>query len=292
MNRVPALFIAAVRFIVRTMTHSSEPRKWPWPIFVTMTILALCQPACTPRLDEQQVRARLVEQLQLQADQLRVVTISSEELPIATIDYGGARAGIRFRRQDGVWVIDAVAQEGRWESADRALPVLASQLTARARAKRIESVMPRYARTLKLLVGWTELLSTDCGNLPTSQNALINLHAAWHRTLFPNRGGEFHNFDLFIRDAWWKPFRLTMTSTRVQVESGGADARLGTADDVQLVFTRKPVGSVEYCAPRYTMPASVADALGSPDAPKEWNCSDLLTSLKTAEMLELVAERR
>jgi hypothetical protein len=121
----------------------------------------------------------------------------------------------------------------------------------------------------------------------------VNLHATWHRTLFPNRGGEFHNFDLFIRDAWWKPFRLGLTADRIEVQSGGADGRLGTADDLQLVVSRKSArGSVEYCVPHYTIPAFVADTLGNADAPKEWNCSQLLASLKTADMLELVADRK
>ncbi len=262
-------------------------------VIVVVLITAIFQPACAPRLEEPQVRARLVGQLQLQSDQLRVVSITNERMPVATVQYAGARAEIRFRRQDGVWVIDAVAQDGRWESADRAVPRLAQQLTARARTKYDEAVMPRYARTLKLMVGWVELLGMDCSALPTSQNALVNLHAAWHRTLFPNRGGEFHNFDLFIRDAWWKPFRLTLTSDRTEVQSGGADGRLGTRDDVLLVVARKPAGgSADYCLPHYTIPAIVADALGNVDAPEEWNCSRLLASLKTADMLELVADRK
>lgn len=262
------------------------------PFIVLLGFIAVAfQSACAPRLDEQQIRARLVEQLQLQNDQLRVLAIGREEWPVVAIDYAGARAAIRFRRQDSVWVIEAVGQDGRWESADRAVPVLARQLTAKARAKWIESAMPRYARTLKLLIGWTDLLSTDCSALPTSQKALVTLHAVWHRALFPNRGGEFHNFDLFIRDAWWKPFRLTLTADRVAVESGGADNRLDTPDDVDLVFTRKPIRA-DACGPRYTLPAFVAGTLSRADAPNEWNCAELLSTLKKAEMLELVADRK
>jgi hypothetical protein len=258
-----------------------------------MTILALLQPACAPRLEEPQVRARLVEQLQLQSDQLRVVSITKEQMPVATVEYAGARADIRFRRQDDVWVIDAVGQDGRWESADRAVPALARQLTARARAKWMETAMPRYARTLKLLVGWVELLSTDCGTLPLSQNALLTMHSAWHRMLFPNRGGEFHNFDLFIRDAWWKPFRLTLTADLVEVVSGGADGRVATSDDVALAFARKRLAAnITTCGPRYTIPQFVADALGSTDAPTAWNCAELISSLRRAEMLDLVADRK
>jgi hypothetical protein len=250
--------------------------------------------ACAPRLDEQQVRARLVEQLQLQNDQLRIVSITSDTLPVATVEYGGVGARVRFRHQNRVWVIDAVGQDGGWQPADRALPVFARQLTEKAHAKWIGDVMPRYARTLKLLVGWTELLSSNCWlGLPTSQTSLLNLHANWHRTLFPNRGGEFHNADLFLRDAWWKPFRLTLTVARVEVQSSGADGRMDTPDDVRLVYTRAHVRrDVEVCLPHYTMPTFVVDALGRADAPAQWNCADLLSALKKGELLDLVQAQR
>jgi hypothetical protein len=203
---------------------------------VIAIIVGAAQLACAPRLEEAQVRARLVDQLRLSKDELRVVSIDSAAQPVATIEYAGIRAGVRFRRQDGVWVIDAVEQEGRFEPADRAVPVLARRLSEKAHARWIESVMPRYARTLKLLIGWTDLLATDCSSgLPTSQTALVNLHAVWHRVLFPNRGGEFHNMDLFLRDAWWKPFRVTLTARRVEVQSSGADGQMDTPDDAHPV---------------------------------------------------------
>lgn len=250
--------------------------------------------ACAPSLDEPQVRARLVEQLQIQPDQLRIVSITSDAQPVATVEYGGIRSGIRFRRQEGVWVIDAVEQDGRWEPAERAVPVLTRRLNEQARARWIEDVVPRYARTLKLLIGWTQLLSEGCSaGLPTSQTALLNLHASWHRALFPGRGGEFHNADLFIRDAWWKPFRLALTVTRVEVQSGGADSRMDTPDDVRLVYAQTPVRpGVNACLPHYAVPAPVAEALGRADAPAQWNCADLLSSLKKAEMIDLVQASR
>ena len=250
--------------------------------------------ACAPSLDAPQVRARLVEQLQLQPERLHIVSISNDTQPVAVVEYGGVRSGIKFRRQEGVWVIDAVEQDGRWESAERAVPVLTRRLNEQARVRWMEDVMPRYARTLKLLVGWTQMLSEGCAaGLPTSQTALLTLHATWHRTLFPGRGGEFHNADLFIRDGWWKPFRLVFTPARLEVQSGGADGHLDTTDDVRLVFTRTPLRpGITSCLPHYTAPAPVAEALGRADAPAQWNCADLLSSLKKGELIDLVQVSR
>lgn len=248
--------------------------------------------ACTPRLEEHQVRARLVEQLRVENNQLRIVAITRERTPVASIDYAGARADFRFRRQDGVWVIDAVGQGGRWEPAESAVPNVARELSEKARAKWVRSEMARYARTLRLLVGWTELLSTNCATLPTSQKALVDLHAAWHRALFRNRGGEFHSFDLFVRDAWWKPMRLSLKSERADVQSSGADGRMDTPDDVRLVFEPRARANVTYCVPRYSMPELVADSLGDPSAPKEWNCAEIVKSLRTGEMLDVVADKK
>jgi hypothetical protein len=271
MTRYPAVFLVVI-------------------LGLTLFVLAT---ACTPRLDDRQVRARLVEQMHLENDQLHIVAITRERTPVASVDYAGTRADIRFRRQDGVWVIDAVGQGGRWEPADQAVPNLARELSARARAKWVQSEMARYARTFRLLVGWTELLSNSCPELPASQRALVDLHAARHRALFRNRGGEFHSFDLFVRDAWWKPMRLSLTSQRVDVQSSGADGRMDTPDDVHLTYEAKAVRpDVTYCVPHYSMPELVADSLGNPDSPKEWNCSEIVKSLKTAEMLELVSDRR
>jgi hypothetical protein len=79
----------------------------------------------------------------------------------------------------------------------------------------------------------------------------------------------------------------------VAVQSGGADARMDTADDLQLVFALKPArADVIYCVPRYTMPVIVADTLGNPGAPSEWNCAEIVKSLRTGEMLDLVADRK
>jgi hypothetical protein len=261
---------------------------------VIAIIVGAAQLACAPRLEEAQVRARLVDQLRLSKDELRVVSIDSAAQPVATIEYAGIRAGVRFRRQDGVWVIDAVEQEGRFEPADRAVPVLARRLSEKAHARWIESVMPRYARTLKLLIGWTDLLATDCSSgLPTSQTALVNLHAVWHRVLFPNRGGEFHNMDLFLRDAWWKPFRVTLTARRVEVQSSGADGQMDTPDDLRMTYARTPIRSgVTACLPHYTLPAAVVEALSRPDAPTAWNCAELLSSLRRNEMLDVAQAGR
>jgi hypothetical protein len=260
-------------------------------------ILAAAEWACAPRLDEQQVRTRLVDQLQLKDAQLGVRSISRDALPVASIDYGGAAANIRFRYQDGVWVIEAVERDGRWEPADRAVPVLARELTAKAHARQIAEVMPRYARTLKLLVGWSTLLTADCGSgLPTSRAALLTLHATWHRTLFVSRGGEFtgefHDADLFLRDAWWKPLRVTFSAARVDVQSSGADGRMDTPDDVRLAYTRLHIrAGINACTAHYTMPATAAEALGRSDAPPAWNCADLLVALKRSEQLDLVENR-
>ncbi len=250
--------------------------------------------ACAPRLDEQQVRTRLVDQLRLQNDRLSVKSITDGALPVAGIDYGGAVANIRFRRQDGVWVIDAVGRDGGWEPADRAVPNLARQLTEKAEALRVAEMMPRYARTLRLLTGWSTLLSADCeSGLPGSQQALLYLHGAWHRTLFVNRGTEYHSADLFQRDAWLKPLRVTYSATRIDVRSSGEDRKLDTPDDMSLAYTRSPVRpGVSLCLPQYTIPASTAEALGRPDAPAAWNCSDLMEALKRSGRLELVADRR
>ncbi len=246
--------------------------------------------ACSPRLDEQQVRARLVDQLHLQGDQLRVVSITADAQPVVAIDYGGVAARIRFHRQDGVWVIDAVEQNASWQPADRAVPVLAKQLSERAHAHWLEEAMPRYARTLKLLIGWTDLISTGQSGFgfPTSQASLATLHAAYHRALFPNRGAEFHNLDLFIRDAWWRPFRTKLSVKLVEVVSSGADLRMDTADDMRLVISYEQRGPVAYIMPHYTLPDLVAEALGRADAPPSWNCSDLLSALKKGEQLDLV----
>ncbi len=249
--------------------------------------------ACAPRLDEPQVRTRLVEQLQLRNDQLRIRSITRDARPVASVDYGGALANLRFRYQDGVWVIDAVERRGRWDSADQA-PVLARELTEKARALQIAEVMPRYARTLKLLTGWSTLLTADCGSgLPLSQAALLNLHATWHRALFVNRSGEFHNADLFLRDAWWKMLRLSFSATRADVQSSGYDARMDTADDLRLTYTRAHLRpGVDVCMPHYTLPAFAADALGRQDAPSGWNCVDLIEALKRSGQLELITERQ
>jgi hypothetical protein len=248
---------------------------------------------CAPRLDEQQVRTRLVEQLQLRNDQLRIRSITRDARPVASVDYGGAVANLRFRYQDGVWVIDAVERQGRWESPDQGLRGLARELTAKARALQVAEVMPRYARTLKLLTGWATLLTADCGaGLPLSQAALLNLHGTWHRTLFANRGGEFHNADLFLRDAWWKMLHVTFSVTRVDVQSSGYDARMDTPDDLRLTYTRSHLRpGVDVCMPHYTLPEFVAEALGRNDAPAAWNCEDLIAALKRSGQLELVADR-
>lgn len=249
--------------------------------------------ACAPRLEEQQVRTRLVKQVQLQNDLLKVGSITRDTLPVASIDYGGARANVRFRYQDSVWVIDAVERKGTWVPADRAVPGLAAELTAEARVRQTAEMMPRYARTLKLLVGWSALLSADCSEgLPLSQTALLNLHATWHRALFENKGTEFHSADLFLRDAWWKPLRLKFSATRTDVQSSGWDRVMDSPDDVRLVYTRSPVrAGINVCMPYFTMPAFAAEAIGRPDAPAASNSSDLMLALKRSGRLELVADR-
>lgn len=245
--------------------------------------------ACSPRLDEGQVRTRLVEQMQLRGDDLRVRTIGRESLPVATIDYGGIEAQVRFRRQDGVWVIDAVGGSGRWEPADRNLSVLGQRLTEQAKVHWAQDVMPRYAKTMRLFVGWTELLGRVCDTgLPVGENVLMDLHAVWHRTLFPGRGTEFHNSDLFQRDGWRRPLRESFSASRVDVQSGGADGRMDTADDLRVSYERierRP--GIVACSPHYTVPAYVEAALGNADAPTEWNCSDMLAAFKKAQMLDV-----
>ncbi len=258
---------------------------------LVILVLAALHAACSPRLDEQQVRLRLVTDLQLSDAQLRIRSITPGKMPVAAIDYGGAVARIQFRRQDDVWVIEAVERDGRWEPADRALPKLARELAAGARAAHMADVMPRYARTLKLLVGWSTLLGADCTTgLPTSQKALLGLHAMWHRTLFVSRpgefAGEFHNPDLFLRDAWWRPFALSFSASQVNVRSSGQDGRMDTADDVQLTYTRRSLGQgMNVCRPAYLMPADVVEVLGRTDAPPAWNCADLIGAFKQGGLL-------
>lgn len=261
---------------------------------VGFILLACAHWACAPRLDEPQVRTRLVERLQLHNDQLHVRSITREAQPVASIDYGGAPAKLRFRYQDGAWVIDAVEREGRWESADEALRDLSRDLPEQARALQMAEVMPRYARTLKVLAGWSSLLSAECGSgLPSSERALLDLHAVYHRSLFANRGGaDLHNPEMFLRDAWWKLFHVGFSATRVDVQSSGGDGRMDTPDDLRLTYARTKVrGDVTVCMPRFTIPAAVADALGRDDAPAAWNCADLIRALKRSEQLALVGDR-
>ncbi len=257
-----------------------------------MIIAALSLPGCARHLEERQVRARLVDQLHLQNDQLRIRAVSGGDPAVAALEYGGVVASVRFRYRDGVWVIEAVNLDGRWEPGDREIARFAQDLGARARARETADVMPRYARTLKLLVAWSTLLSTDCGSLPASRTALLNLHAMWHRTLFVTKGGEFagelHNGDLFFRDAWLRPMRVTYSYARLEVQSGGADGRFDTSDDVQMVYSRVPVKpGIELCGAHYTLPSGPAAAMTRPDAPATWNCASLIDGLKKANQLEL-----
>ncbi len=257
---------------------------------VPVLVLLLAEAACTSRLDEQQVRARLLEQSNLRGDLLTIRSISSADLPVAVIDYGGVETQVRFRRQDGVWVIDAVGEAGRMEPADRAARALGERLAEKAHARWLADVMPRYARTLKLLVGWSDLLAQACGTgLPVSNLALFDLHATWHRTLFPNRGTEFHITDLFERDAWRRSLRTSMSFSRIEVVSAGPDATLGTPDDMRMVYERTVRGGgMTVCGAHYVLPEFVVDALGRADAPPDWNCSDMLQAFKQARILDVV----
>ncbi len=256
------------------------------PVFVLVL-------ACAPRLGDQQVRARLVEQLNLRADLLTIRSIAEGDLPVAAIDYGGVAAEVRFRRQDGVWVIDAVGQGGRWEPADRAVQVLGQRLAEQARARWLNDAMPRYARTLRLFVGWSELLDRACGSgLPVSETALYDLHATWHRILFPNRGTEFHNTDLFERDAWRRPVRTSLSRTRTEVTSAGVDGKMDTPDDLRIVYSQASRGGgVTACGARYAIPDFVVEAVGRADAPADWNCADMLRAFRQGQMLDVVPAR-
>lgn len=261
---------------------------------VVVLVLAALAAACAPRLDEQQVRARLVADLHLSTDRLRVRSITTDTLPVAVIEYGGVPATLQFRRQDDVWVVEAVERDGRWESADRALAVLGRELTAKARAVETADVMGRYARTLRLFVAWSTLLAADCETgLPASERALLNLHATWHRTLFAANAGQFsgelHNPDLFLRDAWWKPLEVAFSAARVDVQSSGPDGRMNTGDDVRLTYSRAlKAGGTTVCRPAYTMPADAVEALGRRDAPPGWNCADLIAAFKEGRLLTVV----
>jgi hypothetical protein len=292
-RRVRVVGLGALCYASRRNREDVVSRRVAVRIILTFGFicLACAHWACAPRLDEQQVRTRLVDQLQLQNDRLHIQSITREPQPVASIDYGGAPAKLRFHFQDGVWVIDAVDRDGRWELADRALRELARELPARARALQMADVMPRYARTLKLLIGWSSLLSADCGpGLPSSQRALLDLHAIYHRTLFANKGGaDLHNPDMFVRDAWWKMLHVTFSPTRVDVQSSGADGRVDTPDDMRLTYTRQHVREgINVCMPHFTLPAAAADELGRKDAPEPWNCEVLMAALKRSGQLELV----
>jgi hypothetical protein len=259
---------------------------------VLSALAALGATACASRLSEQDVTARLSTGLNLPAADIHVRSISEDTMPVARIDYRGAVADVRFRRQDRTWVVDAVASGSGWQPAEKALPVLARDLVQTARARWTGEVMPRYAATVKLLVGWSELLTESCGRgFPASEAALLDLHAEWHRTLFPNRGVAFHNSDLFHRDAWQRLMRTEFAPSRVVVVSAGADGKFDTADDVRLSYARTTrAGGATDCEPHYTIPGFVADALGRPDAPSQWNCSDMLAAFKQARMLDIVGE--
>ncbi|MGE5361516.1 MAG: hypothetical protein ACM3NQ_21070 [Bacteroidales bacterium] len=259
---------------------------------VLLALVAAGPVACTTRLSEQEVISRLSAQLNLPAPDIRVRTISKDALPIARIDYGGAEADVRFRRQAGTWVIDAVARGDGWEPAATALPSLAHRLVEQARARWTSDVMPRYAGTVKLLVGWSELLGASCGEgLPMTEQALLALHGEWHRTLFPNRGVAFHHSGLFLRDGWNRAMRIQFSATRVLVTSAGADGKFDTVDDVRLLYARTSVRvGVNDCQAHYTIPGFVDAALGRPDAPSQWNCSDMLAAFKQARMLDIVQE--
>ncbi len=249
--------------------------------------------ACSSRLDEQKIRARLVEQLRLPNDQLRVISISPDAQPIAALQYDGVAFAVRFRRQDRVWVIDAVRQDDRWEPAGSALPHLARDLSEKARARWLADVMPRYARTLRLLTGWATILANVCTAMPPSQKEFLDLHEAWHRKLFRNRGTEYHDADLFVRHRWLVPLRSSFAADRVEARSSGEDRRMDTPDDVRLVFDRTLIrGQYDLCLPHYTVPSFVVEAGDRPDAPAQWNISDLLPALRKGHVLEVVEAKR
>jgi hypothetical protein len=274
------------RWVARRLTHGRVSLR------VLCAICLICLiwgSACAPRLDEQQVRVRLLDQLHIRSDLLTIRSISAGDLPVAAIDYGGVEAQVRFRRQDGVWVVDAVGEGGRWDPADRAARAFGERLTEQARVRWLHEVMPRYARTLRLFVGWSELLDRACGpGLPASQGALLDLHAAWHRTLFPHRGTEFHNTDLFERDGWRRSLRASLSSTQVEVVSAGPDGKMDTSDDVRMTYARTPRGATVVCGARYAIPDFAADALGRADAPTAWNCADMLEAFRQGEMLDVM----
>ena len=255
-------------------------------VLLVLAVLASLS-ACGPRLTVEEARAVLAAQLGLDADRLRVGSVSDEALPVASIDYAGVAAAVRFRHEKGAWAVDALRDGTRWTPAAGGVAALAAQLKAQVQAKWTDQAMPRYAGTLKLLVGWTSLLMQQCDDgFPTSPASLLTLHAMWRRALFANRGGEFHNPDLFQRDGWWKLFRVTLTADRVEVQSSGADGRMDTDDDMGAVYVRKRLaGKAAACWARYRMPAFAIDALGRADAPAAWNCATLVATLMQAEKL-------
>ncbi len=256
---------------------------------IILTVLA----GCASRLDERQVRTRLADELRLPADRVRVISISADAQPIAALEYDGVPFAVRFRRQGRAWVMDAVRQGDRWEPADGARAHLGRDLAEQAHARWLAGVMPRYARTLRLMTGWATILANVCAALPASQNEFLDLQEAWHRKLFRSRGTEFHDRDLFTRDAWLVPLRSSFAAARVEARSSGEDRRMDTPDDVRLVFDRTRIrGQYDLCLPHYTVPSFVVEAGERPDAPAQWNIADLLPALRKGHVLEVVEAKR
>ena len=260
---------------------------------VPVVVISLGLSACAPRLTADEAQADLALQLQLDGSRLTVRSVGDGPQPVVTIAYKDVPAAIRFHRESGLWAVDAFQEGTQWVPVRGRVAEFKRQLEARAQAKWTEQVMPRYAATLHLLVGWTQLLVQQCGEgYPASPRELLAVHSAWHRALFANRGGEFHNPDLFQRDAWWKMFRVSLKRDRVTVQSGGADGRLDTADDMELVAERgRLAGTASACWTHYRLPAFVIEALSTADAPAAWNQSKLIASLKAGEQLGVWGER-
>src|SRR5512136_2094429 len=96
---------------LRRRCQVKPARRVPF-VFGALAASVLALAACAPKLNEQDVTTRLSSQLNLPASAISVRSISRDSRPVATVDYGGAVADVRFRRQDGTWVIDAVARSG------------------------------------------------------------------------------------------------------------------------------------------------------------------------------------
>jgi hypothetical protein len=237
---------------------------------VALGVVALMAASCS-RVSVDGARAALAADtgLPVPPDALRVLSVQDGDRPIARVQFGPVAAEIRFRRDGGRLVVDAVRPEGgEWQGRVAAFEALRSRATGIARRQWLAREADAYARTFELLEGWTEVLRyTNLARVPQTLREFLGYHEVLHRSLFGGRGIGFHNTDLFSRDAWRRPIDATPLGNRFLARSRGADGALRTDDDILLEWTRTPVPHGVTFSACYTMPGVVVEELGRPDAP-------------------------